>query len=292
MSILITGSSSYIGKNLINFFEENKIDYIGIDKAKPYTKKCLKLDIKSLKINTKIRKKINVIIHLAAVSSNLESKNNPILSYQTNIFGTSNIINFALDKKIKNFIFASTEWVYGEFKKKEIKSIDSHIKTEELISDYAKSKAMTEKLIMSTRGLNYSILRFGIIYGNKKFNYSAVESIIEQVKKNKKIIVQSKKTSRSFIHIIDIVKAINLSLELKKKCILDIQGPNLVSLEKIINLSSNFLKKNVKIVETNKKNCSVRSINSNKSNKILDFKPDVSILKGIDLILKKNEKRI
>ena len=31
MSILVTGSSSYIGKNLINYFESNNIDYIGID---------------------------------------------------------------------------------------------------------------------------------------------------------------------------------------------------------------------------------------------------------------------
>ena len=45
MSILVTGSSSYIGKNLINFFEKNKIDYVGIDLLKPYTKKGIRINI-------------------------------------------------------------------------------------------------------------------------------------------------------------------------------------------------------------------------------------------------------
>ena len=57
MSILITGSSSYIGKNLINFLEKKKISYIGIDLCKPYTKKCFKVNILEKNIEKKIKKK-------------------------------------------------------------------------------------------------------------------------------------------------------------------------------------------------------------------------------------------
>ena len=56
MSVLITGSSSYIGKNLIDFLERNKVDYIGIDLTKPYTNKCIKMSILDTKIGTKIKK--------------------------------------------------------------------------------------------------------------------------------------------------------------------------------------------------------------------------------------------
>ena len=66
-----------------------------------------------------------------------------------------------------------------------------------------------ERIITSSEKLNYSILRFGIIYGKKTSNYSAVESIVEQVKNKSVITVQSKKTSRSFIHIDDIISAVN-----------------------------------------------------------------------------------
>ena len=118
MSILITGSSSYIGKNLITVFEKNKVDYVGIDISKPYTKKCFKIDIENPRLDLIIKKKINFIIHLAAISSDQMSIKDPISSYRINVFGSINLINFAEKKKIKNFIFASSEWVYGVFKKK------------------------------------------------------------------------------------------------------------------------------------------------------------------------------
>jgi len=288
MSILVTGSSSYIGKNLINYFEKNNIDYIGIDLLKPYTKNCIKIDINDQNINFKIKKKIKTIVHLAAISTDQMSTNDPALSYKVNIFGSMNLLEFAKIKKIKNFIFASSEWVYGSFKNNEIKSIISKIDIEKLDSSYAKTKAIMERIITSSEKLNYSILRFGIIYGKKTSNYSAVESIVEQVKNKSVITVQSKKTSRSFIHIDDIISAIICSLRLRGRYILDIQGPYPVNLEKLIKYSSNFINKRVKIIEKNKKNSSIKLIDSSLSNKILNFKPKISIEKGISEILKQN----
>ncbi len=287
MSILVTGSSSYIGKNLINFFEKNKIDYVGIDLLKPYTKKCVRINIEDLKIHLKIKKKIKAIIHLAAISTDQMSKNDPALSYRVNVFGSMNLINFAKKNKIKKFIFASSEWVYGSFKNNETKSIKSKIDIENLDSNYAKTKAIMEKIIVSSTKLNYSILRFGIIYGNKISNFSAVETIVDQVKNKNIINVQSKKTSRSFIHVEDIVRAIICSLKLKGKNILDVQGPYPVNLEMLINSTANFINKKVKIIEKNKKNCSIKLIDSSLSNKILNFKPKISIDKGILKNLKK-----
>ena len=288
MSILVTGSSSYIGKNLINYFESNNIDYIGIDLLKPYTKKCIKININNQNINSKIKKKIKTIVHLAAISTDQMSTNDPALSYKVNIFGSMNLLEFAKIKKIKNFIFASSEWVYGSFKNNEIKSIISKIDIEKLDSSYAKTKAIMERIITSSEKLNYSILRFGIIYGKKISNYSAVESIVEQVKNKSVITVQSKKTSRSFIHIDDIISAIICSLKLRGRYILDVQGPYPVNLEKLIKYTSNFINKRVKIIEKNKKNSSIKLIDSSLSNKILNFKPKISIERGISEILKKN----
>ena len=287
MSILVTGSSSYIGKNLINYFEKNEIDYVGIDLLKPYTKKCIRINIEDSKINSKIKKKIKAIIHLAAISTDQMSIKDPALSYKVNIFGSMNLMELAKKKKIKNFVFASSELVYGSFKNNEIKSIKSKIIIEKLESNYAKTKAIMEKIIVASKKLNYSILRFGIIYGNKISNFSVVESIVEQVKNKNIINVQSKKTSRSFIHVDDIISAIICSLKLKGKNILDIQGPYPVSLEMLIKFTENIINKKVKIIEKNKKNCSIKLIDSTLSNKILNFKPKISIKKGILKILKK-----
>ena len=74
--ILITGSSSYIGKQLINFFESKQIPYIGIDLNKPYTKRCIRADIFKDNLLKKIKNKISKIIHLAAISTDKQSKKN------------------------------------------------------------------------------------------------------------------------------------------------------------------------------------------------------------------------
>ncbi len=54
----------------------------------------------------------------------------------------------------------------------------------------------------------------------------------------------------------------------------------------LIKFTSRFINKKVKIVEKNKKNCSIRLIDSTLSNKILNFKPKIPIEHGILKILK------
>ena len=168
---------------------------------------------------------------------------------------------------------------------KKKKSQKSKINISKLKSHYAITKAICEKIILSS-ALNYSILRFGIRYGNKKKNFSAVESIVYQVKNKRRISINSKKTARSFIHILDIIKSIKLSLNYKKKGIFDIQGSKLISLEEIIKITSKLLNKKVTILELEKNRPSRRSINSSISHKKLKFIPKISINKGINLILK------
>ena len=72
--------------------------------------------------------------------------------------GTLNLIKNAKLKKINQFIFASSEWVYDEFRNDEIKNEDSSINIFNHKSEYALSKLVQNDF-------NITILRFGIIYG-------------------------------------------------------------------------------------------------------------------------------
>ena len=56
----------------------------------------------------------STIIHLAAISKDKDCNANPNLCIDVNINGTLNLIHAAKKKSIKNFIFASSEWVYGD----------------------------------------------------------------------------------------------------------------------------------------------------------------------------------
>ena len=91
--------------------------------------------------------------------------------------------------------------------------------------------------------IDISILRFGIIYGERKNNWSAVEAIFNSIKNNSEIKVGSLKTARKFIHIEDICNGIVNSLKLKKFNIINLQGKKLISLKEVIKVSEKILKK-------------------------------------------------
>lgn len=287
MKILITGSSSYLGKNLIDFFEKKKIDYVGIDVCRPLNKNCKKIDILDPKIHLKLNHKIDTIIHLAAISNKQECDADPMRCHEVNIKGTINLLDFALKKKIKKFIFASSEWVYENSKNK-ISSFDNKIDSNNFTNNYSRLKFFTEEII-KINNIKSIILRFGIIYGKcTKKNCSVVESLIDKITKKKKLIIDSRNISRKYIYIDDITHSIYLSLKYKQKNnnnIFDIQGPKQVNLGQIIKIITKKLKKNIIIKERNSRLKNIRKIDSSKSNKLLKFNPKFTIEKGISKII-------
>ena len=114
--LFITGSESFIGKKPQKDVKKN-IKYFGIDSKSKKSKNSKKIDIRSKNIGNYIPKR-STIIHLAAISKDPECNSNPSLCMNVNINGTLNLIKAAQKKMIKNFIFASSEWVYGDSRSK------------------------------------------------------------------------------------------------------------------------------------------------------------------------------
>ena len=278
--ILVTGANSFVGKYLIKELENNKIKYIGVDLNIKNNRNLKKIDIRDKKLAKYINSN-TTIIHLAAISTDKLCENNPSLAFDVNINGTINLINIANAKKVKKFIFASTEWVYGNLAKK-IQSETDKIKIESLNSLYAITKAIGEKLILNKNNrFKKVILRFGIIYGNRKNNFSALESIFLNCAKNNSIQIGSKKTSRRFIHVLDIVSGIIKVLKYEKNSIFNLSGSKDITLENIIKITEKALKKKIQIKESNKKAISTRKPSNSKLCRETNWKPKMNLLSGI-----------
>lgn len=285
MTILITGSSSYIGKNLINILEQKKIKFVGIDLKVPKKKNYFSINILNYNKLNKLKKKFSLIIHLAAVSNEKDANKNPSECFDVNFLGTANILNYAKKKKIPKIIFASTEWVYENSIYKE-NNIHQKLDFYSIKNYYASSKYLAEQLIVNQKDIKYCILRFGIIYGRRQNKLSAIEAIVKSLKKNNKIELGSKKTMRSFIHINDIVNSIITSIGFKDNCFADIQGPQKVTLEKIVVLVSKILRKKIQIKEVNKKNPSIRNVLLSRRIDKIRWKPNIKVEEGIKKIIK------
>jgi len=160
MKVLITGSESFLGNFLKIKLKKNKIKYYGIDQVKnKETKKC---NILSKKLVKNIENKTTSIIHLAAISSSKDFEKNPEKAFDVNVKGTINLLKAASQNNVRQIIFASTEWVYGEESKKKITE-KAKINSNKLGSEYAISKHICEELIRyycSKFNINYIILRY------------------------------------------------------------------------------------------------------------------------------------
>jgi len=289
MKIIITGSESFIGKEIIRQCKGKEIEIIGIDVIEKENSEFEyhKINITEQEIINVIPENVDVIIHLAALSRDPDCKGKAFKCFQNNVMGTLNLMNCAKEKNVKQFIFASSEWVYDQFEENQSKNEEAPINALSLTSEYALSKLTSEinlKQEYQNGFCDVSILRFGIIYGPRKNNWSAVESICSQVKNKTEIEVGSLKNGRRFIHVSDIVKGIMKSIGLKGCNTINLAGDKIVTIDDLIKVGEKFYDKKIKIIEKNTNEKNIRNPSNKKAKTLLNWNPEISLEEGLKTI--------
>ena len=290
MKILITGSESFIGKQLILQLKTLDCNIIGFDSISPINPdyEFHQIDIRDPEIHKLIPHDIDVLIHLAALSRDSDCKNKSVECFDVNVMGTLNLIKSAQLQNVKQFIFASSEWVYDKFIDSEEKNEDSEINIANHNSEYALSKLISESNLRQQYNngfCNVTILRFGIIYGPRKSNWSAVESILNQVKNQENVSVGSLKTGRRFVHVSDIAGGITSSFGLEGFNIINLTGNKINTLKEIIDTSQIILNKKIKVTETNSNQISIRNPSNYKAKEIINWEPKINLKTGLESLL-------
>ena len=288
MKIVITGSNGFIGKKLSAHFRQHEHEVVGLDIDEDiHTLRC---DITRDNLDDLIPDGADAVIHLAALSRDKDCSNNAQTTNQVNILGTQRLVEAAQKKGVKQFIFASTEWVYDNFDDTQFKTEESIINLHNLDSEYAASKYVAEsnlKLYFKHYQLPTTILRFGIIYGPRKENWSAVEALLNNVASKQKVEVGCLKTGRCFIHVDDVITGIEATLGLPGFEILNLQGDEFVTLQEVLDAAQKSLNKQVEIGEGNSSQPSIRKVSNSKMKNMLEWTPKYNIYSGIEAI--KNE---
>ena len=184
MQILITGAAGFIGFNLSKYLLENsKFKIFGVDNFNTYYSKSLKKDrIKELEKFRNFRfekiditnkkkldiffkkKKVSLIINLAAQAGVRYSLIKPTEYVDNNVLGFYNIISAANKYKVKRIIYASSSSVYGD-------SVIFPLSEKQKIKPkniYALSKKINEEMadVFSEQFKIYFVgLRFFTVYG-------------------------------------------------------------------------------------------------------------------------------
>jgi nucleoside-diphosphate-sugar epimerase len=168
MKILITGSSGFIGKELIKHLS-NKHKIIEYDLAN-------RQDILNYSQLKKEMKNCDIVVHLAALRKPYDDKTFKDY-FENNCLGTYNVAQAAVECKVKRLIYASSTSYYGVEEGipfvKPIKEsnpvLTQHVKIENLKCRdcdiaYSTSKVISEQILANyglTKNIEVIILRLG-----------------------------------------------------------------------------------------------------------------------------------
>lgn len=230
MNILITGACGFIGSHLVEklvkgnhnvrafTFYNSRNSHGWLDDIDSKILKDLDLisgDIRDYDLLYKQTKKIDVIVHLAALIG-IPYSYHAVKSYiDTNITGTYNVLNSARANNVSKTIITSTSEVYGTAQSVPIK--EDHLLNAQ--SPYAASKIAADQLALSfykSYGLPVTIIRPFNTFGPRQSARAIIPTIVTQLLKEKVIRLGNLTPTRDFTYIEDTVNAFISAIKTKK----------------------------------------------------------------------------
>ena len=252
MRYIVTGGAGFIGSEIARQLAADNHQVIIVDNLNDllYSKKIKNHRIKTLnqqygivhinlnlatKSLTKILNADDVIIHCAALPGQALSWRYFNEYNQCNVIATKNLLDAAIEKSIRKFIFASTSSVYG--------SIVTSDKKRPMIpiSPYGVTKLAAENLIKcysQNFSLDYSILRYFSVYGPGQRSDMAIQIFLTKILANQPIkIMGDGSKSRDFTFVKDCaavtIRASNVEL---KNLETDVSGSKTYTVNQVVEI--------------------------------------------------------
>ena len=235
MTILVTGSSGFIGFHTVITLLKKGKTVIGIDNLNSYYDKNLKISrnkfifnfVKKNKLNKKYKFiKIDIsnnislekifkkfrfkkVVHLAAQAGVRYSLVNPLLYIKSNLVGFGNILENSRKYNIKHLVYASSSSVYGERKKE---PFSEKFSVDHPIQLYAATKRSNELMAHSYShlfNLPTTGIRFFTAYGPWGRPDMALYKFTNNITKKRDINIFNKgQHTRDFTYISDVTNGI------------------------------------------------------------------------------------
>lgn len=170
MKTIVFGGSGFIGSHVADALSEAGHDVTIYDLerskyAKP-TQNMVIGDILDEKLVRKTIKEMDVVYNFAGIADLEKARNKPIETVEQNILGNTILLEAARQENVKRFIYASTIYVYsnsGSFYRCSKHACEFYIET------YQKQYS-----------LDYTILRYGTVYGCRAGMENSVHKFITQ----------------------------------------------------------------------------------------------------------------
>lgn len=211
-SVLVTGGTGSFGQAFVRTLLEKtnvrKVIVFSRDELKQHEMKVifeghkdkLRFFIGDVRDKERLERSfqgVDYVVHAAALKQVPALEYNPTEAIKTNILGTQNVLNVAIDKKVKKVLLISTD------------------KAANPANLYGATKLCAEKLVVSGNfysglsGTRLSVVRYGNVFGSR----GSIISVIKKQKETGVVTITDERMTRFWITLEQGVKFVLESLE-------------------------------------------------------------------------------
>lgn len=237
MNVIVFGGSGFLGSHVADALSEagNRVRIYDLTPSiyiKP-TQEMIIGDILDTVLVNEVMEGMDVVYNFAGIADIDEASCKPIETIKYNILGNAILLEAAMRAEVKRFVFASTVYVYS----------DSG-------SFYKCSKAACENYIETYQkqyGLDYTILRYGTLYGARTDEKNSVYRFIKQaMTENRITYFGNGEEVREYVHIFDAAQnSVEILLETFKNEHIIITGHYPMKVNELFTMIKEILKKDV-----------------------------------------------
>lgn len=294
MKIIVTGGAGFIGSHIVDALIEEGHEVVVVDNLTTGDKHNInpkavfyQVDIMHESFDIIVEQEApEVIFHEAALVYVQQSIENPAADANVNIIGTLNVLNSSRRHNVRKLIFASSCAVYGDVGPEAVN--EEHPKSP--ISFYGASKLSAEtyiKLFSDIFGLDYTILRYGNVYGPRQKHYGeggVVPIFIENMRNGiSSNIFGDGNQTRDFVFVADVAKANLFAVNKGSKQILNIGTGAATTINDLYDCTKQIIGSNMAASYKPERTGDVRHIalDTIKAQKELGWKVSFSLKEGL-----------
>ena len=243
--VLVFGGSGFLGSHVADELSRRGHEVTIFDRvASRYLNSNQKMILGDILNSVEVNNAVadaDVVYHFAAIADIQEARDNPVDAANFNIMGTIFILDACKHYGIKRFVYSSTIYVYSDHG-----------------SFYRSSKQACELFIENYQkeyGLNFTILRYGSLYGQRANNFNFIRNSIVQALVEKKIQRKGDGNEiRDYINVLDAaVSSVDvLEKRFENKYIM-ITGSQTIKVKDILSMINEMLDNQVHIEYLNEK---------------------------------------
>ncbi len=234
MKILVTGATGFIGNHLVRKLQ-GAHEVFALTRGQPSPDGpneviWVEQNLSEPLDYSRLPQKLDVVIHLAQSKFYKDFPERAEDIFAVNVNSTFNLLEYARKAKAERFIFASTGGVYGY-------SYEKFVETDPVspLNFYFSSKYIAELLIGNYQQFFHTaVLRLFFAYGAGQARTMLVPSLVGSVLSDNPIVLYGTDGLRiNPVHVGDVVEAIRQTLRLEGHHLINLGGPQVLSLREI-----------------------------------------------------------